>query len=57
MIVVMILSAIVQAMLKSRFTKYSRVPTNSGLTGAEIARKMLLDHWITYVQVTCIRDS
>lgn len=57
MIVVMILSAIVQAMLKSRFTKYSRVPTNSGLTGAEIARKMLLDHGITDVQVTCIRGQ
>ena len=53
----MILSAIVQAMLKSRFTKYSRVPTNSGLTGAEIARKMLLDHGITDVQVTCIRGQ
>lgn len=57
MIVVMILSAIVQAMLKSRFTKYSRVPTNSGLTGAEIARKVLLDHGITDVQVTCIRGQ
>ena len=44
-------------MLKSRFTKYSRVPTNSGLTGAEIARKMLLDHGITDVQVTCIRGQ
>ena len=57
MIVVMILSAIVQAMLKSRFTKYSRVPTTAGLTGAEVARKMLLDHGITDVQVTCIRGQ
>lgn len=57
LIVVMILSAIVQAMLKSRFTKYSRIPTNSGLTGAEVARKMLLDHGITDVQVTCIRGQ
>ena len=57
MIVVMILSAIVQAMLKSRFTKYSRIPTNSGLTGAEVARKMLLDHGITDVQVTCVRGQ
>ena len=54
MIVVMILSFIVQAMLKSRFAKYSKVPTSNGMTGAEIARKMLLDNGITDVQVTCI---
>ena len=52
MIVVMILSAVVQAMLKSRFTKYSRVPTTTGLTGAEVARKMLRDNGITDVQVS-----
>ena len=57
MIVVMILSAVVQAMLKSRFTKYSRVPTTTGLTGAEVARKMLRDNGITDVQVTCVRGQ
>ena len=50
----MILSFIVQTMLKSRFAKYSKVPTTTGLTGAEVARKMLLDNGITDVQVTCI---
>jgi len=54
MILVMILSFIVQTMLKSRFAKYSKVPTTTGLTGAEVARKMLLDNGITDVQVTCI---
>ena len=44
MIVVMFLSMIIQNMLQSRFEKYSRVRTNSGMTGAEIARKMLADH-------------
>ncbi len=57
MIVVMILSAVVQAMLKSRFTKYSRVPATTGLTGAEVARKMLRDNGITDVQVTCVRGQ
>ena len=57
MIIVMILSFIVQTMLKSRFAKYSRIPTNSGLTGADIARKMLADHGIKDVQVTCIRGQ
>ena len=54
MIVVMFLSMIIQNMLQSRFEKYSRVRTNSGMTGAEIARKMLADHGITDVNVTCI---
>lgn len=54
MIVVMFLSMIIQNMLQSRFEKYSRVRTNSGMTGAEIARKMLADHGFTDVKVTCI---
>ena len=54
MIVVMLLSMIIQNMLQSRFEQYSRVRTNSGMTGAEIARKMLADHGITDVKVTCI---
>ena len=54
MIVVMFHSMIIQNMLQSRFEKYSRVRTNSGMTGAEIARKMLADHGITDVKVTCI---
>jgi uncharacterized protein len=54
MIVVMILSMIVQNMLSSRFEKYSKVPTNNRMTGAEIARKMLAENGISDVQVTCI---
>jgi uncharacterized protein len=54
MIVVMILSMIVQNMLSNRFEKYSKVPTNNGMTGAEIARKMLAENGISDVQVTCI---
>ena len=54
MIAVMVLSQIIQSMLQSRFTKYSRVPTTNGMTGAEVARKMLHDHGITDVKVTCI---
>ena len=54
---VMILSFIVQNMLQSRFAKYSQVPTPNGMTGAEIARKMLHDHGITDVQVTCVKGQ
>ncbi|MBR4756513.1 MAG: zinc metallopeptidase [Bacteroidales bacterium] len=57
MIAVMVLSYIVQATLKNRFNKYSKVPTSNGMTGAEIARKMLYDNGITDVQVTCIQGQ
>ena len=54
---VMVLSYIIQAMLQSRFRKYSQVPTSNGMTGAEIARKMLLDNGITDVEVTSVRGT
>ncbi len=54
MIAVMVLSFIVQQTLQSRFTKYSRVPLRSGLSGAEVARKMLHDNGITDVQVLSV---
>lgn len=53
-IAIMVLSYIVQAMLTSRFDKYSQVPTTNGMTGAEVARKMLMDNGITDVQITCV---
>ena len=51
LIVIMILSMIVQSMLTGRFGKYSKVPTSNGMTGAEIAMKMLHDNGIYDVQV------
>ena len=48
----MILSLIIQQMLKSRFNRYSKVGIN--LSGAEIARKMLADNGIHDVDVTCV---
>ena len=51
MLLVMVLSLIVQQMLQSRFNKYSQVPTTNGMTGAEVAEKMLNDHGIYDVQV------
>ena len=51
MILVMVLSFIVQQMLQSRFNKYSQVPTANGMTGAEVAQKMLNDHGIYDVKV------
>ena len=54
---VMVLSDIIQAMLQSRFNKYSQVPTSNGMTGADIARKMLRDNGITDVEVTSVRGT
>ena len=47
----MVLSLLVQQMLQSRFNKYSQVPTANGMTGAEVAEKMLRDHGIYDVKV------
>ena len=53
-IMVMVLSYVVQARLNSRFDEYSQVPTSNRMTGAEVARKMLMDNGITDVQITCV---
>jgi len=42
---------LVQFRLKSKFTEYSKVPTSSGLSGSEVAQKMLRDSGIYDVQV------
>jgi Zn-dependent membrane protease YugP len=55
MILVMVFSMIVQHMLQSRFDKYSRVPLTNGMTGAEVAQKMLNDHGIYDVKVVPTR--
>ena len=55
MIAVMVLSFIVQQMLQSRFSKYSKVPVANGMSGAEVAQKMLHDHGIYDVKVVPAR--
>ncbi len=55
MIAVMALSFLVQQMLQSRFHKYSQVGLPSGMTGAEVAMKMLHDHGIYNVKVVPTR--
>ena len=55
MILIMVLSFIVQQMLQSRFNKYSKIPTPNGMSGAEVAQKMLRDHGIYDVKVVQTR--
>ena len=55
MIIIMVLSFLVQQMLQSRFHKYSKVGLPNGMTGAEVAQKMLHDHGIYDVKVVPAR--
>lgn len=56
-IVIGIVGLLVQWKLKSVFAKYSKVLSPGGLTGAQIAQKMLNDNGIYDVQVTCIQGQ
>ncbi len=47
----MILGMIVSGRLRSKFNKYSRMPIRSGLTGREVAEKMLHENGIYDVKV------
>ena len=55
MIVVMVLSMVIQARVKSRFDKYSAVPVS--MTGAEVANRMLLAHGIRDVNIVSVEGS
>ena len=50
----MIIGMVVQSRLKSKFKQYSQVPTSSGLSGKEIAEKMLSDNGIHDVSVVSV---
>ena len=56
-IVIGIVGLLVQWKLKSVFAKYSKVMSPGGLTGAQIAQKMLNDNGIYDVQATCIQGQ
>jgi Zn-dependent membrane protease YugP len=51
-ILFLVISMVVSGVLKGKFAKYSRVPLRAGLTGREVAMKMLHDNGIYDVQVT-----
>ena len=50
----MIIGGIVSSRLKSKVKKYSQIPTVSGLSGKEIAKKMLADNGIADVKVVSV---
>jgi Zn-dependent membrane protease YugP len=53
----MILSWIVSMVLKSKFSKYSKILLDNGMSGRDIAERMLRDHGITGVRVECVQGQ
>jgi uncharacterized protein len=47
----MLLSCLISHRLKSKFKKYSLIPMNYGMTGCDVAEKMLKDHGIADVKI------
>ncbi len=52
-----LISYLVQVNLKNKFERYSRIPLQGGLTGRDVAEKMLRDNGIYDVSVTSTSGS
>ncbi|PVH24789.1 MULTISPECIES: zinc metallopeptidase [Sphingobacterium] len=52
-----VISWIVQYRFKSKFKKYSEMPLTSGLSGAEVAEKMLRDNGLTDVEIISVEGQ
>ena len=50
----MILSWIVSMVLKSKFTKYSKIPLDNGMSGRDVAERMLRDSGISNVRIQSV---
>jgi len=53
-VIFMLIGMAVQFRLKSKFKEYGNVPTSSGLSGKEVAQKMLRDNGIYDVEVISV---
>jgi Zn-dependent membrane protease YugP len=56
-IVFLIISSLIGSQLKSRFRRYSKIPVNYGMTGKEVAEKMLHENGIHDVKVTSVQGQ
>lgn len=56
-IVTFVLGLGTQAFINGSYKKYSSVDSGTGLTGAQIARRMLDDNGLTHVQVNCVAGT
>jgi uncharacterized protein len=55
--VFMLLSWLISYQLKSRFKKYSTIPMNFGMTGKDVAEKMLHDNGVNDVKVVSVEGQ
>lgn len=55
--VIALFSWIVSSTLKRKFDKYSKTRLRNGMSGAEIAEKMLFDHGISDVKVVSVKGQ
>lgn len=53
----MILSWVISLRLKSKFKKYSKIPLDNGMSGKEVAEKMLRDNGIYDVKVESVEGQ
>lgn len=56
-IVFLIITSLIGNQLKSRFRRYSKIPVNYGMTGKEVAEKMLHENGIHNVNVTSVKGQ
>ncbi len=56
-IIIALASLLVQWRFKSKFTHYSEIALSSGMSGKEVAEKMLLEHGITNVSVVSVEGK
>ena len=57
LLVFMLLSMIISSQLKSRFRKYSKIAVNYGMTGKDVAEKMLYENGISDVSVVSVQGE
>jgi uncharacterized protein len=55
--VFMLLSWIVSSILKSKFAKYSKIPLDNGMSGKDVAERMLRDNGIHDVTIQCVQGE
>lgn len=56
-IIIALASLLIQWRFKSKFTHYSEMALASGMSGKDIAEKMLLDHGITNVSIVSVEGQ
>lgn len=57
MIILFLVGLFVQWRLRSKFSEYSQIPLRSGLTGAEVAEKMLYENGVSDVRVLSVEGQ